>query len=351
MDAKKILIIGPMAPPFGGVSIHLQRLIQLLKDRFIFDFIDESRITKKEYFNIRSFNFFTYIKKIRNADIVYINSGKRSLRIFHLLSGSLFSKKMIINIHSFTSNSSKFICYINGIIYRLANTIIVVNSDLKKRLFLPKTKCIIQDAFIPPVIEEEPELPESLHDLLVKKNKTDTPLICANASRLDTYNNQDLYGLDLCIEVTKRLLKKNIKIIFIFVVGTTEVYKNTYSKSIELIKELNLQNHFHLINEKLSFIKLIERSDIVLRPTNTDGDSVTIREALYLNKTVLASDVVKRPYGVCLFKNRDIDDLEINLEKIIKQFPQNNRYKNSRAEIKPDLKKIFLDLFENFSVN
>jgi len=73
-----------------------------------------------------------------------------------------------------------------------------------------------------------------------------------------------------------------------------------------------------LLNENLSFVRLIEKSDIVLRPTNTDGDALTIREALYLNKTIIASDVVNRPSGTILFKSRDTNDLKMKIIESIK---------------------------------
>jgi hypothetical protein len=72
-----------------------------------------------------------------------------------------------------------------------------------------------------------------------------------------------------------------------------------------------------LIHEKISFVQLITQCDIVLRTTNTDGDSLTIREALYLKKPVLSSDAVKRPTGTHLFITRDQADLNFELKKMV----------------------------------
>ena len=94
MLIKNVLITGPIAPPFGGVSIHILRLTELLRDDFVFDFVDESKNRKNGYFNLRSFNLIKYLIKIKKADIIYINSGKSSLRIFHLIFGYFFSKRI-----------------------------------------------------------------------------------------------------------------------------------------------------------------------------------------------------------------------------------------------------------------
>jgi glycosyltransferase involved in cell wall biosynthesis len=39
----------------------------------------------------------------------------------------------------------------------------------------------------------------------------------------------------------------------------------------------------------------------MLRPTATDGDAVSVREALHLGVPVVASDVVERPTGARVF--------------------------------------------------
>lgn len=338
-------MLGPIAPPVGGVSIHISRIIELLNNNFDFDYIDESRVIKKTYFNIRSLKFFQYFKKIKQANVLYIHSGKNALRIFHLFAGKLFGKRIILTIHSFVSKTSWVSCFLNGLFYRLADTIIVVSPEIKKRLNLPSNKTIVKEAFIPPQNETDLELPISIQELISKKINEGNTILCANASRLDKYNNQDLYGLDLCIAAAKRLLEKKILFFFVFVVSSIEKNAGTFFKSKELIKESGLGDFFFLTNESLSFVSLMKNADIVLRPTNTDGDSLTIREALYLQKLVLASDVVKRPAGVYLFQNRDLDDMEKKLEYLIKKKDEHldlDGYKDSIPN--DDYKKFYLTL-------
>lgn len=77
----------------------------------------------------------------------------------------------------------------------------------------------------------------------------------------------------------------------------------------KVVEKANLQDRILILDEPLSFVRLISMSDIVLRTTNTDGDAISIREGLFMGKTVIASDVVKRPSGVLLFKTRNINSL------------------------------------------
>lgn len=128
----RILLIGPMPPPFGGVSIHIKRLSVILENDFEIDFIDESRIVKGAYFNIRSLNFILYLNKVLHSNLLYIHSGKRFLKYFHILVGIIFFKKIILTIHSYRVPRKIILKFSDELFFRLANLIVVVNPDILK---------------------------------------------------------------------------------------------------------------------------------------------------------------------------------------------------------------------------
>ena len=326
-----VLITGPLPPPAGGISVHIWRLKHLLENDFNLDFIDEAKDKKNNYFNIKSLNIFKYLKRIIASDVLFIHSGNKLLKKLHIITGKLFGKKIIITLHGYGPRRKMPFRAIDAALFKLADKIILVNSDIYKKLSLPLDKCIVKHAFLPPVMSEEPSLPEYINEQIKIARQQNKIIICANASRLDTHNNQDLYGLDICVETIRRLVNKGIPVYFIFTVSSLAKGENRFNEALSLIKKYKLENNFLLLNEKLSFVKLIESSDIVLRPTNTDGDALTVREALFLGKKVLASDIVERPEGTSLFKTRDIDDLEKRLSLLINE---NNSKKdnNSTAE-------------------
>jgi hypothetical protein len=57
----------------------------------------------------------------------------------------------------------------------------------------------------------------------------------------------------------------------------------------------------------------IKSADIFARPTLTDGDSVSIHEALQLGTTVVASNATPRPAGVLVYESGDVHDLAVSL--------------------------------------
>ena len=307
MTKKNLLLIGPLPDPKGGVSIHIERLGRLVGEFFNIAHVDESRCFKPGVFNIRSINIFKYFALIKKADIVHIHSARLILRIFHVISSRSQRKKTIVTIHGYAS-ANRISAWTDRFFLRFVQKVVVVNQTINDILQL-KTSVLIRHGFIPPQLKDEPELADSVKQWIQKQKSLNRKIFTANAWRLDRNQNEDLYGLDLCIELARKLREINAAACFIFNVSSLSKYRDRFEKYRQLIREYGLQDSFLLLNSELSFVKLIQEAHIVLRPTNADGDALTVREALFFNKPVIASDAVARPAGAVLFRSRDIDDL------------------------------------------
>ena len=102
-----------------------------------------------------------------------------------------------------------------------------------------------------------------------------------------------------------------------------------FSKLKQAIREKNIEDGFLFVTQPLDEIYPIwQKSDIFVRPTSSDGDAVSLREALYLKTPSVASDVVSRPEGTVLFKNRDVADFIAR----VKMVWDNYDYYKSRME-------------------
>ncbi len=329
MKKRRLLLIGPFPDPKGGVSIHLVRLSRLMANDFILDTIDESPIIKASYFNIRSLNIFKYLAKIIKSDIIHIHSSISVLRYLHFVVGKLFFKKIIVTMHSWSmENKSVAETKRNAFLLRNVDNVITVN-DIIPQYFNLKNY-LIQPAFIPPFMKDENPLPAELISVIENKRKEGRSILVANAYRLDDYQGVDLYGLDMCIDLVKDFVKNEDESIFlIFIVSSLAKGAEKYAAFQKRIQDEKLESGILLAHLDLSFVKLIESADIVLRPTNTDGDALTIREALFLNKVIISSDVVSRPDGTVLFKTRDPDDL---LEKVRLSLHTNSVKENTQND-------------------
>lgn len=310
----KILIIGLYPPPLGGVSVYIYRLSKSLDNSQVFDvskngfkkYIDLFTVlcsTKFQAVNIHSFSttiFFVLMitRLFKNFDLIVTSHNPR-----------LFEK------------SSKFKALIYRVFFHCIDVLVVVNKhildDYKNRnLHIPKS-IIIEHAFLPPPLDEEDKIlatyPESFYDFI----KSKTQIITANASRISFYKNTDLYGLDICIELTAKLKNVYPNLGFVFALANEKVNTEYIDKMRLRIKELNLEENFYFLTGQKELWPIFKKASLMIRPTNTDGYSISIAEALYFGCPAIASDVCDRPTGTILFKNRNLDDLYDKTKRVL----------------------------------
>ena len=312
---KKVLMVGPVPPPAGGVSIHMTRITHLLKDEFDVDFVDESRVPKPGVLNLRQYKLGQYFQKLRSADVVHIHSGTRGLKYFHIFCAKiLLRKKTVLSIHSYKV-FSKFLQKLDRLVYSIPEVAIPVGIEIQNTLKL-SNRVYIKNAFLPPILDNEPVVPNEIVEWIDEKRKAGNKIAIANAWRLKTHNGADQYGLDLCIDAAIEMKKMNRNICFVYAVSDPHGDLNIKEYE-QRITDNNLWDIFYLRKSQVSFVQLIQHSDIVLRPSNTDGDALTVREGLYFNRPVVASDAVKRPEDAILFTNRDAASFVKMIDKVL----------------------------------
>ncbi len=335
---NKIILYGILPPPFGGVSIHLKRLKKYLEDmgtNFVFV---RSNNPNRKYAFIKL--FFSQLNFKKN--IIHLHGFQSGKNLIFLLFLMFFSRKnVIVTIHNdrflLNYNSLKNVKKIIAkLFYSNISHIISVNPDSKYG-FITTNKISVIPAFIPPAPDETDikQLPEIFYQIR-KKYKF---LITANAFKISFYNNQDLYGIDLSIELMKRLINRGYKQIgFIYVIPDIDDYKY-YKKMKRKVEENNLQGYFHFYTKAIAYPAVINMCDLFIRPTNTDGYGVSIAEAISLKKTAIASDVCKRPEGTIIFENRNIDDLYSKTIRVVDNYDEENK-KIENIQFENNAKKI-----------
>jgi len=304
---KRLLYIGPAPQNTGGISIHIRRLSSLVKDDYLIDYVDEGHNKFDGVFNLRSGNIFKYIGKVIKADVVHIHSGTWLLRAFHILVCKLlFRKKILVTIHR-DPNIEPHIRLTKRLLRKCNYAILVNKEGLESMNCDSKCKYVLLPAFLPPNMDEEPSLPLEIEKWIgAVRKKHNRFLMCSNAWNLVIHNGEDLYGLDMCIDAMSHL-DNHYYLLFIVASNTDQVERMEEYK--RKIKDNHLEDNIMIWERPASFVRVIAECDLVLRATNTDGDAVSIREAMFFGKPVLASDIVKRPEGVILFKTRDTEDM------------------------------------------
>jgi len=348
----KLAILGPYPPPIGGISIFIKRFCHFLnKHKIEMVLYNSGNYSDKEQNIVRVNSKILLLLKLLFGGFDVIHSNHISVKSRVLISlFRLLNKKTILTIHgdSFKSQNRELVGTKRKIfIYqiRLYNTVIVVNPDIKKILMengINGSKILVIPAFIPPEPDEIDikQLPEVFHQIR-RKHKF---VITANAFKISFSNCQDLYGIDLSIELMKRLVNRGYKQIgFIFVIPDIGDY-DYYDKMKRQVERNGLQECFYFVTRPVAYPAVINMCDLVIRPTNADGYGVSLAEAISLKKPAIASDVCKRPEGTILFKSRDVEDLVLKTTKVIDNYnEEKRRIKNIEFE---DSAVTILDMYK-----
>lgn len=330
-----IVQVGPYPDPIGGVSIYIKRMKMYLdlnlQDNEVWD-LSKTNKNIQGVTNIRlRYVPFKYLFR-RDIKLIHYNIIGINYKIYIGLFNKLFLNKIksIVTIHG----ESKELFVNNNTLMRKAlnsfDTIICVKSGDKDYLCSKGiTKPIYEiPAFIFPPNDDDALVPEYILDFINSKKF----IISANASLIQFYDNQDLYGIDMCIELIEKLNRNADDIGMVFCIPQINDAEY-FDKLKDMIKDKKIESNFLFVNESMELYPIIKRSHLFVRPTNNDGYGVSIAEAIYCNVPAIASDVCMRPEGAILFKSRDMDDLYSKTVDVIDNY---DKYKENIRNIKFD---------------
>lgn len=308
----RVELWGTYPPPIGGVTIHVFRLIHHLHS------CDNSIILKNFGKNSSDYKyvqrvFFPILEFIKllfsSGKIIHLHSN--NVCVFFLFSVFGWRHKLGVTLHN--KNLIKEQSYIKRkviecFLFQL-NFIILNDSTYKDQLAIKfrvhKNKMRVLPAFIPPLACETKGLDKNIIDFREKYSY----LISANAYKLRLDEGVDVYGLDLLISLMKELLNRGVDAGLVFclpIIGDKEYYDNCLKR----IHKLGLMNNILIIQKELTNgFEVWRLSDLFIRPTSTDMEGLSLKEALYFGTPAIASDVCVRPSATILFENRNFDDL------------------------------------------
>jgi glycosyltransferase involved in cell wall biosynthesis len=282
-NEKKVLIIGKIPPPIGGVTIHVSRLLKKLeRENIAHDFKQN---------NIK--NLLCFIFSIHKYSCIHIHSSNPFIRLYVVLIAKILNVKSIVTFHGDIGRFKSTIKNkIDHITIRWASKPIVLNNNsflIAKKL---NNKTEIVSSFIPPDDANE-ILPQKYVDKIQAYKKKYEYLFCSNAYNL-SYDKEgmEIYGIFELIETFKCFPQYG------FILSDPS---GAYFKEIKS-KKISLTNNICIITGLHSFYKVMSLCDASIRNTSTDGDSISVKESLYLNKITFTTDVVSRPVGCILYK-------------------------------------------------
>lgn len=297
MNKIKILIIGRIPPPIGGVTVHTTRLLKLC----------EKENLQYSFFNLKQFTVTGFLMAIKRSKIAHMHASSPLILLFFTLSCRLFKTKSIITIHHDINIYNNLLSIIQKLAIRFSNIPIVLNNNslqISKRIN-KNTKLI--SAFIPPI---DAENLNSLHRDQINNLIINVKLLfCSNAYDLvyDKFG-REIYGILPLVELFN--LNPSIGLIISDPKGSYMSYFNR--------NKFTLGNNITILTGEHPFFEVLKLSDCYIRNTTTDGDSLSINEALYFGINVIATNCVDRPEGVEVIITGNVSSLENSINKITK---------------------------------
>lgn len=318
-------IWGFCPPPLGGISIYCNRLAEKIYEK-------DPAIVMRNFANSKSDKRYVVNVSNRVREFVRLLFAEKRLihsqftNIYMLLLLYLFGWRhpLIMTLHNrrlvLLTGWKRFV--VNRLFRRAKYIIyndVAYTASLQEKYDIDIAKIVILPTYISPSKDEYKGVTPQIEEFCNKYDYT----ISANGSSLNKNVYGDVYGLDQIIGLMNRLVNNDgMDVGLIFCIS--EVCDNIYyNECLARIKELNLTDNFlFLVNSNVSGFEVWARTDLFLRPTMSDMEGVSVKEALEFGTPVVASDVCERPRETILYKKGNVDDL---YEKVRNVLPKKER--------------------------
>lgn len=301
--------MGTLPPPLGGVSVFIQRRLALLRREGV-----PCRLVTWTALGYGARLRWLFRVALHPSPARFELNGLETMTMLALLLRP-FPAHVAYWLHS-----GQFSYRLRGVrrwlfrrFLRRVDDLVLVSVHIYPMLaengFALPAHHRVQNAFLPPDLETEPRILRTYDPETLAFVASRSPLLVMQGS--DAFHDGvDRYGSDVGIEMIRHLRKDYPRIGLLIGRPTTGSarYQTYFDSLLDHIQTHDLGDHVHFMTGEKELWPLTRRADVFLRPSNQDGDSVSVREAMLFGVPVVASDACPRPEGVYLFRNRDSVD-------------------------------------------
>ena len=317
-----LVLIGPTPPPLGGVSVHLARLsCQLARFGVRHCVLSSTATTGDDVIRPlgrhRLLSLLRVAPRLRNKAVIVHSSELHGLLSAILL--KFFGARVAQFYHNGRAlkrlGASKWKAYLGGLALRRLDRVYTVNTLIAEQVRALAGNGVAVEvlaAFLPPTQKEL--VANYLHNHIPASAKV------IGWCGLTRGDRADIYGFDFFLELLLQINQKSVNVYGL--VAASDGLDPSLLSSSDRVKLEALGDHLVLLATETPFVAVMQRLSLFLRPTSSDGDAVSIREALSLGVPVLASAVTPRPAGCDTYP---FGDMENCLSKVIKLLEQKEK--------------------------
>ncbi len=300
-----VLLLAPYPPPFGGVATHVRDLVEVLNREGIdvgvanhYSLVPgESSVMFP--LNRNPFRYWWVASKSRNPVLHYHHSTLATLFAISMALKRNHAQVRVVTIHNDYLNPLLKRRSTRRIVRRLLSSfdfVIAVSDEIRHQLDgVVSAPMIVCPAYI--LDERAGAVRPEAEELFPGSS----PTLVVSAYEVDrTSDEADLYGLDVAARVFAELRTRQLIRLGIFIAKEPRSKRDRdyLERIIQIARSTGDAEDIRCFFGEPLKPALSESNVVYLRPSRTDGDAVSIREALVLGTPVVASDVARRPAEV-----------------------------------------------------
>ena len=309
----EVAIWGHRPPPFGGMSVHIERLMPVLRQAGISVQGYSVAMRSGEHGDVRQVSerrlrWYAGLLLGRCEAVHYVLGGRSVTRFLASLLGVIRNRVVILRVggESLESTGLKggwVSRWMTRFAIRHAAAIIGVNPRICAvacQLGADPGRVHLIPGFIAPTDNGQPT-PVEIRQFVAGGRPV---LLCAG--QVMPAGERDIYGLDVLLEFAPRFLHAYpAGRIVLVTYEVAHADPGLLEKYGARVRELGLTQRFLIYHSQAELWPLLKECDVFLRPTTTDGDANSVREALHFGVPVVASNCVNRVPGVVTFATGD----------------------------------------------
>ena len=356
----KILQFALTPPPYGGISIYVNRLNAYLNSQGVYSRAFNSSMAKGITIKRNLYVFPSHLRSYcglialprllylcRSYDIIHTHLSLNTSLIIYFLH-KLLRIPVVYTVHNqmidreCETMNAVDLYFFN--LLRKDSKVQFITVNAKSSLRLQETFGVFKNAikelpaFAPPIEKGDPQ--DYLSPDLFSFLQEDKPTLLFYAESFAKYQSKEIYGITNAISVFIALKSniQNLRLIFCMPNPDNKAMESyrTYLNDLGYSKDVYWQ--LAPIREMWPLLKLCT---VLFRPTSTDGDSIMVREALLYGLPVVASDVVSRPQGCIVYPYERQD---VAIEKLNKILLHPKRTESIHVSYVKDILDIYSNL-------
>lgn len=325
---RKIVVLGPLPPPFGGVSLHIVRFLELLKSEGV------QAVAHPYTGTTRVGRVAKILQAARMLAAIHLRVRPGRNAVLHLHYGGLgyflalapllatSRARRVVTFHSvrILQDLSGAPAGHRRMALRLLerfSLFVAVRAEIGEALReigLSGPAITVMPAFLPPAPAELAlnRLPPAVASTLAAAQDAGELQVCCAAYYLGRgYGHDDIYGVEALLAALAARGDRDAGRLHLWVLVSNRPQGRDQTEAearilaaASAVPQVVLHLHYGL-----PLVPVMCRTSAFLRPSREDGDSVAIREARALGLPVLASDVVARPAGVETCADSELPDV------------------------------------------